>query len=167
MKIYLDMDGVVANFEKRYIELFNESPGSSRDRKEFSNNWTKFIEGKNFETLDWWPGGPELITYLGKNFSVDSVEILSSSGGNKYHDEVEIQKKVWVKRMNLSEKWKVNVVAGRKLKAEYATPDSILIDDTLDVIQAFNVAGGIGIHHKDVGNTIMLLDILLAKHINK
>jgi hypothetical protein len=23
-KIYLDLDGVVANFEKRYIELFNE-----------------------------------------------------------------------------------------------------------------------------------------------
>jgi hypothetical protein len=161
MKIYLDMDGVVANFEKRYIELFNESPGSSRDRKEFSNNWTKFIEGKNFETLDWWPGGPELITYLGKN-KLD-VEILSSSGGNKYHDLVVEQKKKWIETFNLPETWKVNIVAGRKKKAEFATPDSILIDDTLDVIEAFNKAGGIGIHHKDVGNTIMLLDILLDK----
>jgi len=161
MKIYLDMDGVVANFEKRYIELFNESPGSSRDRKEFSNNWTKFIEGKNFETLDWWPGGPELITYLGKN-NLD-VEILSSSGGNKYHDLVVEQKKNWIKTFNLPEQWKINIVAGRKKKAEFATPDSILIDDTLDVIEAFNKAGGIGIHHKDVGNTIMLLNILLDK----
>ena len=161
MKIYLDMDGVVANFEKRYIELFNESPGSSRDRKEFSNNWTKFIEGKNFETLDWWPGGPELITYLGKNNLV--VEILSSSGGNKYHDLVVEQKNNWIKTFNLPETWKVNIVAGRKKKAEFATPDSVLIDDTLDVIEAFNKAGGIGIHHKDVGNTIMLLDILLDK----
>ena len=155
------MDGVVANFEKRYIELFNESPGSSRDRKEFSNNWTKFIEGKNFETLDWWPGGPELITYLGKN-NLD-VEILSSSGGNKYHDLVVEQKKNWIKTFNLPEQWKINIVAGRKKKAEFATPDSILIDDTLDVIEAFNKAGGIGIHHKDVGNTIMLLNILLDK----
>ena len=155
------MDGVVANFEKRYIELFNESPGSSRDRKEFSNNWTKFIEGKNFETLDWWPGGPELITYLGKN-NLD-VEILSSSGGNKYHDLVVEQKKNWIKTFNLPEQWKINIVAGRKKKAEFATPDSVLIDDTLDVIEAFNKAGGIGIHHKDVGNTIMLLNILLDK----
>ena len=161
MKIYLDMDGVVANFEKRYIELFNESPGSSRDRKEFSNNWTKFIEGKHFETLDWWPGGPELITYLGKNNLV--VEILSSSGGNKYHDLVVEQKKNWIKTFNLPEQWKINIVAGRKKKAEFATPDSVLIDDTLDVIEAFNKAGGIGIHHKDVGNTIMLLNILLDK----
>jgi hypothetical protein len=157
------MDGVIANFEKRYIELFHESPGSSRDRKQFSNNWTVFIEGKNFETLDWWPGGPELITYVQTNFPHENVEILTSSGGNKYHDLVEKQKNVWIKTMNLSKKWKVNVVAGRKLKAEFATPDSILIDDTLDVIEAFNKAGGIGIHHKDVGNTIMLLNILLDK----
>ena len=54
-------------------------------------------------------------------------------------------------------------VAGRKKKAEYATPDSILIDDTDDVIKAFREAGGIGIHHKDVGNTIMLLDIYLNR----
>ena len=63
MKLYLDMDGVIANFEKRYIELFNESPGSARDRKMFSKNWTKFIEGKHFETLEWWPGASELITF--------------------------------------------------------------------------------------------------------
>ena len=163
-KLYLDMDGVIANFEKRYIELFKEPPGGlNRDRKEFSKNWKVFIEGKNFETLDWWPGGPELISYIQKNFPHESVEILTSSGGNKYHSEVELQKNVWIKTMNLSEKWKVNVVSGRKLKAEFATPDSILIDDTLDVIEAFNAAGGIGIHHKDYGNTIMLLDILLAK----
>jgi hypothetical protein len=55
------------------------------------------------------------------------------------------------------------VVAGRKKKAEFATPDSILIDDTDDVIKAFREAGGIGIHHKDIGNTLMLLDIYLQK----
>jgi hypothetical protein len=169
-KIYLDMDGVVANFEKRYIELFGDSPDgcvsldytNSRDKKEFSENWKSFIDGKNFETLDWWPGGPELITYLCQ-LSPDMVEILSSSGGNKYHDEVVEQKKKWVENFNLPDNWKINIVAGRKRKAEYATPDSILIDDTKDVIDAFRYAGGIGIHHKDCGNTIMLLDILLAK----
>ena len=90
------------------------------------------------------------------------IEILSSSGGNKYHNLVELQKKNWIETMNLPE-WKVNVVAGRKKKAEFATPDSILIDDTQDVIEAFREAGGIGIHHKDVGNTIMLLDIYLNR----
>lgn len=162
MKIYVDMDGVLANFEKRYIELFRESPGESRGVKEFSSNWTVFIEGKNFETLDWWPGGPELITYLGKNVPLEDVEILTSSGGNKFHDSVVIQKHKWIETFNLPE-WKVNVVAGRKKKAEFATPDSILIDDTEDVIHAFREAGGIGIHHKDIDNTLMLLDIYLKR----
>jgi hypothetical protein len=53
-------------------------------------------------------------------------------------------------------------VAGRSKKAEYATPDSILIDDTEDVIKSFRAAGGIGIHHKALGNTIKLLDIYLT-----
>ena len=162
MKIYLDMDGVIANFEKRYIELFREAPNAChRDRKEFSANWKIFIAGKHFEDLDWWPGGPQLIDYLAKN-RLD-VEILSSSGGNKYHDMVVLQKKKWIETFNLPETWPVNIVAGRKKKAEYATPDSILIDDTQDVIEAFREAGGIGIHHKDVGNTIMLLDIYLNR----
>lgn len=157
------MDGVVANFEKRYIELFKEAPsgGTGRDRKEFSKNWDTFIQGRHFETLDWWYGGPELITYLTKN-RLD-VEILSSSGGNKYHDEVVEQKKKWIETFNLPDNWPVNIVAGRKKKAEFATPDSILIDDTEDVIQAFRAAGGIGIHHKDYNNTIMLLDIYLNR----
>lgn len=159
------MDGVLANFEKRYIELFREAPdgpNSHRDRKEFSKNWEVFISGKHFETLDWWPGGPELVTYLCK-LPIEDVEILTSSGGNKYHDQVVIQKHKWIETFGIPEGWKVNVVAGRKKKAEFATPDSILIDDTLDVIQAFREAGGIGIHHKDIGNTLMLLDIYLNR----
>ena len=58
------------------------------------------------------------------------------------------------------------MVPGRKLKADYATPNSIMIDDMLDVITSFSAAGGIGIHHKDIGNTLSLLDILLTEHIN-
>ncbi len=74
------MDGVIANFEKRYIELFNESPGSARDRKMFSKNWTKFIEGKHFETLDWWPGASELITYVSTNFPHSSQAVATAVG---------------------------------------------------------------------------------------
>jgi hypothetical protein len=43
------------------------------------------------------------------------------------------------------------------LKQNYATPDSILIDDTEDVIEAFNRAGGIGILHKDASETLSVL----------
>lgn len=164
MKIYVDMDGVVANFEKRYIELFRETPGDSRDRKEFSQNWTDFVEGRNFSTLDWWPGGKELVEYLKTNFKPQDVEFLTSSGGHKYHNEVTEQKNEWIRNNpNIPSEWTVNVVSGRRTKANYATPDCVLIDDTQDVIEAFRKAGGIAIHHKDITNTLMMLDILRTK----
>jgi phosphoglycolate phosphatase-like HAD superfamily hydrolase len=161
-KIYLDMDGVLCNFEKRYIELYKESPNSSRDKKNWSENWTDFVLTKQFETLDIFPGAIELLRYVRKTEL--PIEILTSSGGAKYHDLVAQQKDIWLKKQGLA--YKRNVVSGRGLKASYATPDTILIDDTEDVIDAFNKAGGIGILHKDIGETLQTLDSVLAKQLN-
>jgi len=69
------------------------------------------------------------------------------------------QKKIWLKKQGLA--YKPNIVPGRKHKAEYATPETILIDDTEDVISSFNKAGGIGILHTDVNITIERLETLL------
>jgi hypothetical protein len=52
-------------------------------------------------------------------------------------------------------------VPGRRKKAEYAKPDTILIDDTPDVIESFVEAGGVGILHKDAVKTIEKLKQLL------
>ena len=156
------MDGVLCNFEKRYTELYKESPNSSRDKKNWSENWTDFVLTKQFETLDIFPGAIELLRYVRKTEL--PIEILTSSGGAKYHDLVAQQKDIWLKKQGLA--YKRNVVSGRGLKASYATPDTILIDDTEDVIDAFNKAGGIGILHKDIGETLQTLDSVLAKQLN-
>jgi len=164
-KIYLDMDGVLCNFERRYFERYNELPGSMRDRKDFNVHWDDFILNYQFETLDWWPGGKELLTYvcfLHNEHGIE-VEMQTSSGGQKHHAEVAKQKQVWLDSKGII--FKANVVAGRKTKAEYAKPDTILIDDTPDVIQSFNAAGGIGILHKEVGNTLLKLKSLVTEDI--
>jgi phosphoserine aminotransferase len=93
-----------------------------------------------------------------RKFPVE-VEILTSSGGLNYHEQVKEQKKVWLKKYGIA--YKPHVVPGRKHKKEYATPETILIDDTEDVIDSFNKAGGIGILHKDVKETIERLESLL------
>jgi len=163
--IYLDMDGVLCNFESRYIELFNESPGSMRDRKEWSVNWTKFIKTEQFKTLDWFPGAHDLLTYIkwcehqGMN-----IEMLSSSGGLKYHTEVMEQKIHWLCDKGIT--YKANIVPGKKLKTVYANPESVLIDDTSSIIDDFNAAGGYGILHKEVGETLTILRGLLDKQLN-
>jgi hypothetical protein len=152
------MDGVLCSFERRYFELFGESPGSSRHRRNFSGNWIEFIEGENFATLDWNPGGQELLAYVRTIPNIE-IEMLTSSGGMKYHSEVTIQKTQWLCERGIE--FKINTVPGRKLKAAYATSTTILVDDTPDVIDSFRAAGGITVLHNDVDVTIKTLKRLL------
>lgn len=153
------MDGVICDFHKRFADLYGEDALGFRDKKNFTVYWPDFIQNKQFEELDWFPGGQELLKYL-RDKNVE-IEILSSSGGLKFHSQVEEQKKVWLKKQGIT--FKPNIVPGRKHKANYATPETILIDDTDDVIDSFNAAGGIGILHKDASETIQRLESLLNK----
>lgn len=156
-KIYLDMDGVLCDFEKKYFTLFNETPSETRDKKTFNPNWKEFVKGENFSKLDWYPGGKELLEFI-KQFPID-VEILSSSGGERFHAEVRTQKINWLRTHGI--KYRANIVSGRKHKKDYATPETILIDDTEDVVNSFNEAGGHGILHKDIKKTKEKLKKLL------
>ncbi len=165
MIVYLDMDGVLTNFEERFAEKFGYPSMAVRNRKHFSTEWPQFIADKEFETLPWHKGGKMLLDFVMKHPNITRLEILSSSGGHDHHDEVARQKGVWLEKENIF--FPRNIVPGRRFKADYARANTVLIDDTKDIIDSFNKAGGIGIHHKDVGETIETLEILLAKPLNK
>jgi len=54
-KIYLDMDGVICDFHKRYTELFGTLPERDDKSKTFHKNFDKFIEvllGKTGSRID-------------------------------------------------------------------------------------------------------------------
>ena len=153
------MDGVLCDFEKRFTELYGKDALGARDRKNFTTNWPNFIMDGNFENLEWFPGGKELLDFI-QNETDWEVEILSSSGGEKFHSEVAAQKVVWL--CNKGIPYKANIVPGRKHKTAYATPETILIDDTEDIIVNFNAAGGLGILHKDINETLAKLRTLLV-----
>ena len=152
-KVYLDMDGVLCNFDKRYKELYGEDSENDRPKKNFTTNWPDFIARKQFLELEWMPGARILLDTI-EQYPV-KIEILSSSGGHQLHDEVRDQKEQWLKEHSIN--YRANIVPGKKYKTMYAIPEVILIDDTYSIIDNFNQAGGIGIHHKDIGNTLQIL----------
>lgn len=152
--IYVDMDGVLCNFNKLYVEMFNVSP-SQTDKKDFGPNFKQLIEADGFAKLEPMPDFWSLIAHL--NFFSIPKEILSSTARKEHHEEISRQKKLWLNTRGIN--YKQNFVPGKHLKAQYATPDSILIDDTIDVIDAWEKAGGIGILHKNAVSTIAILSM--------
>jgi phosphoglycolate phosphatase-like HAD superfamily hydrolase len=157
--LYLDMDGVLCDFDSRWLGLFGRTPRQSRDNKEFSADWDDFIFTRQFESLDWHETGQELLSFV-RSIPDINIEMLTSSGGKKHHNSVAEQKRVWLQNHGIT--YLANVVPGRGIKSKYANQNTILIDDTPDVIDAFNNAGGVGILHHDIEETKFKLNLALG-----
>lgn len=151
--IYVDMDGVIADFSKRYKEKFRVTPEETRSNKEFGGYFTKFIADGEFESLDPMTDAHKLLDFL--NSVEIEKQILSSTARPENHEKIAPQKQEWLKTHGIT--YKANFVPGKALKYKFATPHSIIIDDTKSVIDDWNKAGGIGILHKNAETTIAML----------
>lgn len=149
--LYLDLDGVLVNFNKGYYQLTGTMPEDAykKNRKSASNAFLD-VGPKFWLGLEWTSGGPEIWAEAMHMF--DNVYILSSMGTIDLNrgKVVETGKKDWIKKFIPGFPLeRVLVVAGRHLKQGYARPNSILVDDMEETIQQWNAKGGIGIHHDD------------------
>jgi len=153
IKIYLDMDGVIADFDKKYKELYNIAPKEADTYKTFDKFFTTFIAERQFAKLDLMPDALLLIKYL-KSLSVPT-EILSSTSSEKRDAEIREQKVEWLHKHNLT--FPINLVPGKRLKRNFSNPNSILIDDTPQNIDQWRAEGGVGILHTDAMTTIGIL----------
>lgn len=155
------MDGVIADFNKGYRDLNNMEPREAEKNKKFDHFFDEFIAAGKFASLDLMPGARELITFLNHLYLNRSIptEILSSTASQERYDEVSRQKIYWLQKNHIS--FKPNFVPGKRFKYQFATPDSIIIDDTLSVIEDWRKSGGIAIWHKDVASTLAQLKMYL------
>lgn len=152
-KIYLDMDGVIANFNSRYKSLYKMEPSEADANGDFDKFFTKFIADGHFATLDLMPDAMELIDYL-RGLSIPT-EILSSTASEKRDADIRRQKLEWLEKHNIE--FSPILVPGKRLKKDYSNPSSLLIDDTQVNIDQWRREGGVGILHTDAVNTIGIL----------
>jgi len=151
------MDGVIADFVKRFRELYRISPDQAEDKNKFGKYFDHFIDTRQFATLDMMPDAKELLSYL--NNTEVPVEILSSTGNQENYNEIAYQKEQWLGKHNIN--YFRNFVPGKALKCKFADANSIIIDDTRSVIDDWKKVGGTPIHHTDALTTIGSLDALL------
>lgn len=157
-KIFVDMDGVLCNFEKKWVELYGFDPETTHKHKKLGKERFKdFVHNHEFAVLEPMADAKTLIEYLNSKLEDIPKEILSSTANEKYYDTVSHQKNKWLDDHGID--WERKYVPGKSLKYKYAEDGYVLIDDDRQNIDDWNKAGGIGILHRDALTTIALLKI--------
>ena len=166
MKIYFDMDGVLADFNRGVIELLHMQPQDQENEdEEYTNKlWTAVRNTEHFyDRLEMMPGAKKLFDYA-MEISESNCEILTGIPKPKRGVETAGEDKIkWVKRL-LSPDIKVNIVYKEEKKNFCTGKDCILVDDLAANINEWTAAGGTGILYKDAAQTIKLLSEIT--HIN-
>lgn len=163
--IYVDMDGVLSDFDKHYHDMFGVLPRQVRETKvkgQYTEYWNKIIDARGFANLPLFPGAEELVSYLNTlDRKKVNICILTSSGGFDRHVDVQDQKLYWLAYYKM--KFPAVVVPGRRFKSGFADDRSFLIDDTLSNIEEFIAAGGEAVQHTNASVTISKLKEWLSK----
>jgi hypothetical protein len=172
-KVYCDLDGVLADFEKGVIDILGRSPS-----KIVKGTMWKTIARTNafYENLDWTRDGQKLWNHI-KHLNPDILT------GVPYPKQHRIEKVNWCKKMlGIKQVHHVDMASGCRdhetvngnepvnqegvtnvitcwsnNKARQCKYGSVLIDDREDFRASWEAEGGIFIHHTDTESTIVQL----------
>jgi len=151
-KIFLDMDGVLVNFDKQFKELTGEDPRTFETKYGTEGFWEAIEKaGVGFwRGMEWMDGGEALYNRASQH----DHALLSSPSRS---ETSKIGKRLW--RRDKTPDTKL-ILARSYNKRKYAAPNHILIDDRADNIQQWKDAGGIGILYTSVDQVNKELDKL-------
>ena len=153
-KVYLDMDGVIANFDKRFKDISGMSPKEFESKYGTKEFWNLIDEDNKISFwvgIEEMPGAKALVDYVKKyNF-----ELLTSPSAKK---QSYLGKLLWVRNHSslFGGKPRVNFKRAKEkhLVKDKLTEKDILIDDREDTIERWNTAGGTGIHYKSASQVL-------------
>ena len=149
--IYTDMDGVLSDFDKRFMEFSDGIRPSEYEKNMGREAFWDLIDNKVgvpfWAGMDWMPDGKQYWNYIKKYNPI----ILSAPSRN---NESRYGKRIWKKRNMPDTKM---ILAYASDKQNYAKSNAILIDDRKKNIDQWKAAGGIGILHISAEDTIRQL----------
>lgn len=147
-EVYLDMDGVLADFFTEYAKLAGIKNGNYRDIPPAKTDPTlqKMVGTDFFARLPKFPSADDLVSLVVSTYGHYHI---CSSPLRGDHDNSEVQKKVWIQK-HLNPQPVDIVITPQKAKwakQKDGTPN-ILIDDRGSNISSWEAAGGIGIKYQ-------------------
>ena len=147
--LYVDMDGVLTDFKKRFMKYSTLTPEEYRDQYDNDRFWNLIKKGGvgYWAGMDWMPDGKRLWSFV-KHLN---PTILSAPSRE---EESKIGKRLWIKRHIPGTK---TILTPAAMKQNHSGENRILIDDTARNIADWESQGGIGILHTDAFSTIAKL----------
>ena len=153
-KIYVDMDGVLVNFNKGFKDLEGISPDEYIDKYSKGAFWKTLLKHPRFfKDLEWMPDGKELWNFV-KQYN---PTILSAPVSEKNMPHCKEDKTNWIKN-HIGDN--VEIILDED-KGAYANENDILIDDREKNINEWQAADGVGILHTSTADTISKLKRIL------
>jgi len=146
VRLYLDLDGVIAGFDEYFIKYFQLNHKEMSDDKmwEYIHSNPTF-----FRDLPMMAGAKEFFKFL--DWMFPELVILTACPKSNYKN-VALQKRAWVYE-HLGDYAVLPVLGGRNKSLFMHKPGDILIDDFTKNIKAWIEVGGYGIYHENYDST--------------
>ena len=152
-RIYVDCDGVLANFDKKATQILRGNPRTFEDMYGSESFWAALNhDGNFFKTLELMPGAAELMDGL-KGLGLDPWVL---TGCPSQIPEGHLQKQEWI-AAKFGRSQPVITCKSRD-KSNFCRPGDMIIDDYPKHIDAWVEKGGVWFLHVSVDETLRLVE---------
>lgn len=152
MQLYLDMDGVLADFDKRARQILGTDPSDFQDKHGSKYFWTMLHSTPDFFS--------SFEPMLDSPFLIDAVRHLEpmviTGVPNIKGELVAAQKLAWIAQWHPWMNGRV-ITCPSQYKSLWCRPGDIIVDDRTEYRHLWEAKGGIWVHHTSAYESIRQL----------